>query len=291
MAIPGVANAFSIVFLIMSIYAILGVELFGNGAVEFECTSSYFDTYSQSMLTLMQVLTGDSWAECIARPCILTYPMASLYFVTYILITTVMLMNIAVAVLLEKFVGANEQLEKELKDNARAERETKAASDNSEGNGEVEMQRPGSVDGPQGEFDTLSFDPQDHPEKRHHHRHLKTVDTLVWVLGNFHRFASVSARTAQPPARPTPMTLSLSPRPLVRTRSSPVCRRSRHCTSISYRACRSMPALVSSTSSSRHRHHRHLPTRTRPRAPTYNQPNLRPHFAHVARHVAVCVCF
>ena len=36
-------------------YAILGVELFGNGVVEFECNQAYFDNYSQSMLTLMQV--------------------------------------------------------------------------------------------------------------------------------------------------------------------------------------------------------------------------------------------
>eukprot|EP00620_Florenciella_sp_RCC1587_P016347 CAMPEP_0182570044 /NCGR_PEP_ID=MMETSP1324-20130603/10483_1 /TAXON_ID=236786 /ORGANISM="Florenciella sp., Strain RCC1587" /LENGTH=240 /DNA_ID=CAMNT_0024784387 /DNA_START=217 /DNA_END=939 /DNA_ORIENTATION=- len=197
-SIPGVANAFSIMFLIMSIYAILGVELFGNGVVEFECNQAYFDNYSQSMLTLMQVLTGDSWAECIARPCITAYPLASLFFVTYILITTVMLMNIAVAVLLEKFVGANEQIEKEQKEQdtrkEAAERARAAsgsvASDNNEGNGEVEMKQPDSVESSQGSFDTRSFDPRDHPEKRNHHRYLEMTDTLNTIVGRLSELES-----------------------------------------------------------------------------------------------------
>ena len=54
-SIPGVANAFSILFLVMSIYAILGVELFGNEKVQFDCRDQYFDSYSQAMLTLTQV--------------------------------------------------------------------------------------------------------------------------------------------------------------------------------------------------------------------------------------------
>ena len=120
-SIPGVANAFAILFVIMSIYAILGVEFFGNGQIDFDCGTDYFDSYSESMLTLTQVLTGDSWAECIARPCIVTNAWASLYYLSFYLVAVVMMMNIAVAVLLEQFVLATEDFEKELAEQSKAE--------------------------------------------------------------------------------------------------------------------------------------------------------------------------
>lgn len=105
-AIPGVANAFGILVLVMSIFAILGVEFFRD--VDFGGTL-YFGTFAQAMLTLFQIMTGDSWAEAIARPCIEAFPFAAAYFIMYILVSTIVLANIAIAVLLEKFVGAGEE--------------------------------------------------------------------------------------------------------------------------------------------------------------------------------------
>ena len=82
-----------LLFLIMSLYAILGVEFFGHGQVDFVCASDdYFDSYSQAMMSLMQVLTGDSWCECIARPCMYQNSWSSLYFISFNLIASVMLM-------------------------------------------------------------------------------------------------------------------------------------------------------------------------------------------------------
>merc|ERR1719199_145072 len=69
----------------------------------------YFGTFSRSLYTFFQVLTGESWSEMVARPAIWYYyydPLkavgGSLFFVSYVLITGFMLINVVVAVLLDK---------------------------------------------------------------------------------------------------------------------------------------------------------------------------------------------
>ena len=56
----------------------------------------------------MQVLTGESWAEAIARPLIFGYEVAwfpAFFFVTFLLLMQIVLVNVVVAVLLDKFVA------------------------------------------------------------------------------------------------------------------------------------------------------------------------------------------
>jgi len=124
-AIPGVTNAFLILFIVMSIYAILAVEFYyeiGNDCKEpggdkrFEtirgyCAGEeYFGTFSKSLYSFFQVLTGESWSEAVARPAIWFYyedPLRAIgsgfFFVSYVLVTAFVLTNVVVAVLLDKF--------------------------------------------------------------------------------------------------------------------------------------------------------------------------------------------
>merc|ERR1712216_770396 len=85
-AIPGVANAFLILAIVMSIYAILAVELYhdvGAGCLAPNSTvawmettrgdcvgDEYFGNFARSFFTFFQVLTGESWSEAVARPAI-----------------------------------------------------------------------------------------------------------------------------------------------------------------------------------------------------------------------------
>ena len=59
-----------------------------------------------------QVLTGESWSEAVARPVIFTdgvFPyVAAIFYVSYIIICGMVLVNVAVAVLLEKMVDPEE---------------------------------------------------------------------------------------------------------------------------------------------------------------------------------------
>lgn len=69
----------------------------------------YYGTFSRAMFTLFQVMTGESWSEAIARPLIFGYSqtdaiVSGIFFVSFIIIAQFVLVNVVVAVLLDKFV-------------------------------------------------------------------------------------------------------------------------------------------------------------------------------------------
>ena len=91
-ALIPVCNAFLILIIIASIYAILGTNFFRHRAPE------YFGNFQASLFTMFQVLMGDSWASGVARGLFRdpneTEPDVALFFVTYILIASIMLLNV-----------------------------------------------------------------------------------------------------------------------------------------------------------------------------------------------------
>lgn len=126
-AVPGVANAFFIQVLVMSIYAILGVEFFMNygengsytnelgevveitTARDLQYGYEYFGNFGKALFTMFQVLTGESWSEVVTRPMLhTTNPTqaigVSFFFVSFNLVNGIVLINVAIAVLLEKMV-------------------------------------------------------------------------------------------------------------------------------------------------------------------------------------------
>jgi len=71
----------------------------------------YYGTFTRSLYTLFQVLTGESWSEAIARPLIFGFPseeggaaFVAIFFTSFILLMQIVLINVVVAVLLENFV-------------------------------------------------------------------------------------------------------------------------------------------------------------------------------------------
>jgi len=103
-SLPGVFNAFVILGLIMGIWSIIGVAFFGNLGVP---ESRYFRNFGEAMFTLWQCMTMDSWASDIARPLIReTHGVGYVYFVSYIFVSGIVLSNVVVAILLEKYLAA-----------------------------------------------------------------------------------------------------------------------------------------------------------------------------------------
>ena len=78
----------------------------------------YFGTFGKSLFTLFQVLTGDSWAEAIGRPLLEGwFPVSTaLFFVSFILLHSVVLINVVVAVLLEKMVTPEDEEDADVED-------------------------------------------------------------------------------------------------------------------------------------------------------------------------------
>jgi len=109
-SLPGVCHAFVVLTLIMSIWSIMGVNFFGDDP-DYD---RYYGDFSKAMLSQFQIMTLDSWASEIARPIIFEKnSVYALFFVSYIFINAIMMMNVVVAILLDKFVKAIDTLEKE----------------------------------------------------------------------------------------------------------------------------------------------------------------------------------
>ncbi|KAK3268020.1 hypothetical protein CYMTET_23450, partial [Cymbomonas tetramitiformis] len=104
-AVPGCLNASSIVVLVTAIYSILAVEFFRYDSPE------YFGTFFAAMFSLFQMLTGDAWAEAYARDLIAQYPSAGFFFCSYYIVGNIILFNVVIAVLLDRFVQPDEAMD------------------------------------------------------------------------------------------------------------------------------------------------------------------------------------
>ena len=93
-----VLYSFVILLLVTSVYAVLATEFFASQ------DSVNFGTFALSLYTLFQVASGDSWSSVISRGlmAIQSTPastsLVACFFVSYVLIVGVVLMNIVVAV-------------------------------------------------------------------------------------------------------------------------------------------------------------------------------------------------
>lgn len=94
-SIPSVACLGIVILIVYYVYACLGTQLFG------EVNPAYFGDLGRSLYTLFQVMTGDSWSEAVARPTIAQFPYAWAYFVSFIIITTFIVLNMVIGVIID----------------------------------------------------------------------------------------------------------------------------------------------------------------------------------------------
>jgi len=100
-ALPGVMNAFAILMMVMCLYAILAVDLFGAQ----EENKQMFGKFSTALFTMFQMMTTEGWAD-IARDVMATSGDGyAVFFVSFILIANILLANVVIAVLIEKVIA------------------------------------------------------------------------------------------------------------------------------------------------------------------------------------------
>lgn len=91
-AVPSIGWISVLLIIIYYIFAVIGTNLFG---VEYP---KYFGTLGDTMYTLFQIMTLESWSSAIARPILESSPFAAIYFVVFILIATYTTLNIFIAI-------------------------------------------------------------------------------------------------------------------------------------------------------------------------------------------------
>ena len=100
-SIPGVLWTCLLLFIVMYVFDVTGVFAFG------EKFPVLFGDLAAGLLTMFQVLTLEGWPE-IARPIIEVYPFAWLFFVPFIVLTSFIMLNIIVGIILDTIEEARQ---------------------------------------------------------------------------------------------------------------------------------------------------------------------------------------
>lgn len=91
-SVPSILWTGILLLLIYYIFALIGVNLFGEAFPE------WFGTIGKAMYTLFQVMTLESWSMGISRPVMEVYSYAWVYFVPFVLVSSFVVMNVVVGI-------------------------------------------------------------------------------------------------------------------------------------------------------------------------------------------------
>ena len=100
-ALPGIFSVGSIILLIFYVSAVLTTNFFGD---EFD---EWFGSVGKSMYSLFQIMTLESWSMGIVRPVMIVYPLAWVFFVPFILITSFAVLNLFIGIIVDAMQQQN----------------------------------------------------------------------------------------------------------------------------------------------------------------------------------------
>ena len=114
-SIPSILWTGILLILIYYIFALIGVNLFG------ETFPDWFGTIGKAMYTLFQVMTLESWSMGISRPVMEAFPYAWAYFVPYVLLSSFVVMNVVVGIVVNSISEVTAESNAEDKQEASSE--------------------------------------------------------------------------------------------------------------------------------------------------------------------------
>ena len=100
-AIPGMSSVLTLLLLVFYVAAVMSTKLFGASFPD------WFGSVGESFYTLFQVMTLESWSMGIVRPVMETHPFAWVFFVPFILVTTFVVVNLVVGLVVNSMQDAH----------------------------------------------------------------------------------------------------------------------------------------------------------------------------------------
>jgi voltage-gated sodium channel len=97
--LPDMGWVFLLLVLVFYVFSVIGTKLF---AASFPAE---FGNIGDTMFTLFQVMTLESWASLVARPVMAKYPFAWIYFVAFVLTASFIVLNMVIGVVVTAFQG------------------------------------------------------------------------------------------------------------------------------------------------------------------------------------------
>tara|TARA_B100001939_G_scaffold282775_1_gene251905 strand:- start:3124 stop:3843 length:720 start_codon:yes stop_codon:yes gene_type:complete len=99
-----------LIFILLYIYAVAGVILFET------IEGGRFEELGEALLSLVQIMTLSSW-ESLMLPITDVYPYAWMYFVSFVIFSSIIVLNLFVAILVDVVAERRKRLEKEEAEN------------------------------------------------------------------------------------------------------------------------------------------------------------------------------
>ena len=104
-AIPGIGSIATLLAVVFYVFAVIATKLFGATHPQ------WFGTIGESLYSLFQIMTLESWSMGIVRPVMEEHPYAWAFFVPFILIATFTMLNLFIGVIVSSIqdLAANEK--------------------------------------------------------------------------------------------------------------------------------------------------------------------------------------
>jgi voltage-gated sodium channel len=106
-ALPGMGWTAALLVLVFYIFAVMGTMMFGDAFPE------YWGTLGRSFFSLFQIMTLESWSSAIARPMLAEMPLSWMFFVPFILVSSFMVLNLFIAIIVSATNAIHEDEEAE----------------------------------------------------------------------------------------------------------------------------------------------------------------------------------
>ncbi|MGB0720680.1 MAG: ion transporter [Bdellovibrionales bacterium] len=98
-AIPGMTSIMAVLMIIYYVSAVLATKLF-SGHPDPQIAAQ-FESIAATMYTLFQIMTLEGWSQEIVRPVMDVYPLAWLFFIPFIIITSFAVLNLFIGIIVD----------------------------------------------------------------------------------------------------------------------------------------------------------------------------------------------
>ncbi len=109
-SVPGLGSIALVLLLIFYVFAVMATKLFGENFPQ------WFGSIGESLFTLFQIMTLESWSMGIVRPVMEQHSLAWLFFIVLILIATFTMLNLFIAIIVNAMHSFTEEETRETRD-------------------------------------------------------------------------------------------------------------------------------------------------------------------------------
>ena len=102
-SIPGLSSIALVLMLIYYVFAVIATKLFGTNFPQ------WFGSIGESLYSLFQIMTLESWSMGIVRPVMEVHPNAWIFFIIFILIATFTMLNLFIAIIVNAMHSFTEE--------------------------------------------------------------------------------------------------------------------------------------------------------------------------------------